>query len=160
MSGLFSNEELRRSAESVAAQAAEDRRLRAEAMQRHYQLTLVAASPPTPPPPPPQALPATAVPPAPFKYVMRTPEQWEKRMRQRWQNNRSFHPKWPKPAPKPRKKRVTVNQDASPAVGLTCGMSENVLAGSPIKPPRTRKKKTALVTGAPDLLPPAVEVNP
>jgi hypothetical protein len=53
------------------------------------------------------------------------------------------------------KKRATVSQDASPAVALTDGTSET----APAKPRRSRKKKTAFVTGTGELFPPA-SVNP
>jgi len=43
---------------------------------------------------------------------------------------------------------------ASPEVAATDSTPENILAGEPVKPRRSRKKKTAFVTGAPELFPP------
>ncbi len=69
-------------------------------------------------------------------------------------------PKVTKAASKPRKSRATVSQAASPEVAVTCGTSESVLAGAPVKLRRIRKKKTAFVTGTGEMFPPAVDVNP
>jgi hypothetical protein len=46
-----------------------------------------------------------------------------------------------------------------PGVATTNGTPETVLAGGPVKPRRSRKKKTAFVTDAPELFPPA-SANP
>jgi hypothetical protein len=61
----------------------------------------------------------------------------------------------PKVTPASRKKRATVCQGASPEVAATNSITEPV----PAKPRRTRKKKTAFVTDAPELFPPA-SANP
>ncbi|MGA6984483.1 MAG: hypothetical protein WBZ01_00390 [Terriglobales bacterium] len=117
----------RQSAERYYAKQAEERRQRQErdvaAAREHEQKAREHAKaeqqPATPPPSPPAPASPPLSPAPAFQYVERAPELWEKRMRQRWQNNRAFHPKWPKTAAKPRKARATVNQDASPAVATT-----------------------------------------
>ena len=55
-------------------------------MAARYAQRQVKQSPPTPPP---------ATPPPGFKYVPRTQAQWQKRIDQTWQSNRTFRP--PKP---------------------------------------------------------------
>ena len=57
------------------------------------------------------------------------------------------------------KRRNRKPVDASLAVAATDSTSETVLAGQPVKPRRSRKKKTAFVTDAPELFPPA-SANP
>jgi hypothetical protein len=54
------------------------------AMAARYAQRQVKQQAPTPPPP---------TPPPGFVYQPRTPEQWEKRINQSWQSNRSFRPK-------------------------------------------------------------------
>jgi len=123
----------------------------------HQQARKAQASAPVPVAAPPAPAPA----PAPYEYKVRSPEQWQKRVDQNWKTNRSFHPKWEKPASKPRKSRVRKPVAAPPvAVAIDCA-SETVLAGGPVKPRRTRKKQTAFMTDAPELFPPgAASVNP
>jgi hypothetical protein len=63
----------------------------------------------------------------------------------------------PKVTPASRKKRATVCQGASPEVAATNSITEPV----PAKPRRTRKKKTAFVTGTTELFPPGeASANP
>jgi hypothetical protein len=57
------------------------------------------------------------------------------------------------------KTRNRKSLDASPAVAATDSTPESVLAGEPVKPRRSRKKKSAFVTGMTELFPP-VSVNP
>lgn len=112
---LIPIEDLRRAEERYYAERAEEQRKRhqqdveasreRELAQPHTEQAVL--------PPPIAPLPTTPPAATVFEYVPRTPEQWErdweKRMRQSWKTNRSYHPKWPKPAPKPRKSRASFN---------------------------------------------------
>jgi hypothetical protein len=165
---LISIEILRQSAERYYAKQEEERRQRHErdvAAARERKRALARAkteqqpatsAPPVPPVPSPAPSPAAPTPPAPaFQYVERAPELWEKRMRQRWQNNRAFHPKWPKTAAKPRKSRVKKPADAPPEIATTQSTSETV----PAKPRKKRATKTtAFTTGG--TLPPETATAP
>ncbi len=140
---LFSNEELTAMAERVRAQQAEERRQRherdlerreREAAQSYAEHELPSA----------QSAPAASS----FVYVERSRYQWERRMRQSWKNNRSFHPIWPKPASKPRKSRATNPVEAIADTPPTCGTLESVLGDAPVKKRRSRKQVSkAFTTG-------------
>lgn len=69
---------------------------------------------------------------------------------------------WLKPKTKTATRKRTPRKPAvvSLAVAATEGIPENVLAGEPVRPRKSRKKKSAFVTGAGEIFPPAVEVNP
>jgi hypothetical protein len=90
---LIPIEDLRRAEERYCAQQAEEHRKQHEQDVARRECDVTPSLPWAPPAPSETT--------TTFEYIPRSPFQWEKRMRQSWKNNRSFHPKWEKPARKP-----------------------------------------------------------